>query len=93
MVSSLPETMRPPSGLNAANRWEETFQMLQNYAKEHRTSRVPYKYQVDGFRLGAWVTEQRSQYAKGKLDSSKSSRLEKLPAWTWNPPTGVWIKA
>ena len=55
------------------------------------TSRVPYKYKAGGFRLGTWVSEQRSQYAKGKLDSSKSTRLEKLPGWTWNPPTGVWI--
>ncbi|VAZ85582.1 hypothetical protein LAUMK42_04420 [Mycobacterium persicum] len=65
--------------------------MLQQYAKEHRTSRVPYTYKVGGFGLGAWVSGQRSQYAKGKLDSSRQKRLERLPGWTWNPPTGIWI--
>ncbi|MGV7633065.1 Helicase associated domain protein [Mycobacterium kansasii] len=74
-----------------ADQWEETFRMLQQYAKEHRTSRVPYTYKVGGFGLGAWVSGQRSQYAKGKLDSSRQKRLERLPGWTWNPPTGIWI--
>lgn len=69
-----------------ADQWDETFEMLQIYVRGHRTSRVPYSYQVGGFGLGAWVSGQRSLYAKGKLDSSKSTRLEALIDWTWNPP-------
>lgn len=71
-----------------ADRWEKTFHMLQGYAKEHRTSRVPYSDKVDGINLGVWLSEQRSQYAKGTLDPSRQRRLERLPGWTWNPPTG-----
>ena len=71
-----------------ADRWEETFHMLQEYAKEHRTSRVPYSYKANGVNLGVWVSEQRSQYAKGKLDPTRQKRLERLPGWTWNPRPG-----
>jgi superfamily II DNA or RNA helicase len=73
----------------AADQWEESFHMLQRHAREHGTSRVPYASEVDGFRLGVWVSWQRSQYAKGKLESTRQTRLERLPGWTWNnPPTG-----
>lgn len=74
-----------------ADQWEKAFHLLQQYVDEHGTSRVPYTCQVDGFRLGAWVSGQRSQYSKGKLVPSRQTRLEQLPEWTWHPPTGVWI--
>jgi superfamily II DNA or RNA helicase len=72
-----------------ADQWDDTFQLLMHFVDEHGTSRVPYKYKIDGFGLGAWLSGQRSLYAKGNLDSSRQQRLECLPAWTWNPPTGV----
>jgi len=70
------------------DRWEGNFRMLQNYAADHRTSRVPYSYESDGIKLGVWVSGQRSQYAKGKLDPLRQRRLEQLPGWTWNTPAG-----
>lgn len=68
-----------------ADKWEQAFHALQKYAKEHRTSQVPYSYEIDDFRLGVWVSWQRSEYAKGKLDPSRQRRLERLPGWTWTP--------
>jgi len=80
-LESVPGWSWDPHG----DQWEQTFRMLQQYAKEHRTSRVPYTCKVDGLGLGAWVSGQRSQYAKGKLDPWRQKRLERLPGWTWDP--------
>lgn len=49
-----------------ADRWDAAFNLLEKYAEEHRTSRVPYSYKVDDLKLGVWVSEQRSQYSKGE---------------------------
>ena len=68
-----------------ADQWEEAFHLFETYAKEHNGSRVPYSYEVGGFKLGVWVSWQRSQYAKGKLDPTRQKRLERLPGWTWTP--------
>lgn len=74
-----------------SDKWFDAFRLLVAYVENHGTSRVPYKYKVNGFGLGAWVSGQRRQYAKGKLDSSRQSKLEQLPGWIWKPPTGIWI--
>jgi helicase associated protein len=53
------------------------------YVKEHRTSRLPYSYEIDDFRLGVWVSWHRSEYAKVKLNPSRERQLQRLPGWTW----------
>jgi superfamily II DNA or RNA helicase len=71
-----------------ADQWEKAFHILETYAEEHHTTRVPYSYEVGDFKLGVWVYGRRSQYTKGKLDTSRQRRLEGLPGWTWNLPGG-----
>jgi superfamily II DNA or RNA helicase len=66
-----------------AAQWDEAFDLLKEYAQQHRTSRVPYSYEANGIKLGQWASIQRSQYAKAKLTPSRQSRLEKLPGWVW----------
>ena len=66
-----------------AEQWDKAFVLLKEYIKKHRTSQVPFSYEVDGVKLGQWVWIQRGRYAKGKLDPSRQGRLEKLPRWTW----------
>lgn len=66
-----------------AEQWERAFNLLEEYARQHRTSRVPYSYKVNGVKLGQWASIQRSEYAKGKLARSRQSRLEGLPGWVW----------
>ncbi|WP_201408832.1 DEAD/DEAH box helicase [Mycobacterium paraintracellulare] len=70
-----------------ADQWEKAFKLLEEYTSEHGTSRVPYTYKHNGFRLGVWVYEQRSQYAKGKLDPLRQKRLKRLRGWTWDART------
>jgi transcriptional regulator with XRE-family HTH domain len=64
-----------------ADQWEQGFRRLQDYVKRNGDARVPQAEIVDGFRLGAWVTQQR--HDKEALDSDRARRLEALPGWTW----------
>jgi hypothetical protein len=70
------------------DRWESTFRLLQTYTDEKGTSQVPYAYALDGVKLGTWVSEQRSQYAKGRLNPERQAGLEALPGWEWSPQRG-----
>ena len=67
-----------------ADAWDGNYGRLLDYVKTHGTSRVPPKYTVDGFRLGAWVQKQRSVYAAGRLGLERQHRLEALPKWRWS---------
>lgn len=51
-------------------------------AREGR-ARVPSSHVENGFRLGAWVIEQRSAYREGGLSDERFARLEALPGWGW----------
>jgi transcriptional regulator with XRE-family HTH domain len=64
-----------------ADRWEEGFGRLQDYVKRNGDARVPGAMIVDGYRLGAWVIQQR--HDKEALDSDRARRLEALPGWAW----------
>ena len=67
-----------------ADQWEEGFSRLQDYVKGHGDARVPRSYKVDGYRLGSWINSQRTDHAKGTLDTDRQRRLEDLPGWTWD---------
>jgi superfamily II DNA or RNA helicase len=70
-----------------ATQWEEGFRRLLDYAKQHRHARVPAAYSVDGYRLGAWVNVQRTQYSKGTLKADRANRLQEVPGWVWKVST------
>ena len=73
-----------------ADRWEEGFGYLLHNAERQGHTRVSASYKADGYRLGQWVTVQRTSYGNGKLDADRIRRLEELPGWTWNILTGQW---
>ena len=73
-----------------ADDWEEGFSRLLDYVDRHGPARVPLSYTVDGYKLGQWVSVQRTRRAKGTLDSDHQHRLEGLPGWTWDPRTDQW---
>ena len=73
-----------------ADQWEEGFRRLLDYVERHGDARVLASYAVDGYRLGKWVSTQRSNYAKGTLDADRERRLEELPGWTWDPVADQW---
>jgi len=70
--------------------WGFRYGLLERYAEREGHPRVPQGHVEDGFRLGAWVTNQRVFYGRGTLEADRIRRLEKLPGWTWDPHSDRW---
>ena len=72
-------------------KWEQGFRRLQQYVDQHGDAQVEAKYTTaDGYRLGAWVTQQRYKQSSGALDPDRFARLEKIKGWEWRIGTGNW---
>jgi superfamily II DNA or RNA helicase len=68
--------------------WDEGFEHLQAYVREHKHCRVPARYKTsDGFRLGQWVSVRR--LSQDKLSSERKKRLDSL-GFEWDPFTADW---
>jgi hypothetical protein len=64
--------------------WETGFSRLERFVARERTARVPRGHVEDGFLLGAWVKEQRTNHRKGRLSDERAARLGALPGWVWD---------
>jgi hypothetical protein len=70
--------------------WKHQYTRLLEYTKYHGTARIPVSYVTpDGFRLGRWTFSQRRLYRLQKMSAIKTTALEGLPGWRWNPKSGV----
>ena len=68
--------------------WEEGFAAVERFVKREGHARVPKAHREDGFRLGAWVANQRVR--KGGFDPERRERLEALPGWVWDVNEAGW---
>lgn len=71
-------------------RWEFWYGLLQDYASESGTARVPVDHVIDGYALGRWASVQRSYYANNTLADSRREKLEDLPGWSWDLAADQW---
>jgi superfamily II DNA or RNA helicase len=71
--------------------WEFWFGLLEQFVDDTGHARVNAAYEFDGYRLGAWVANQRAQYAKGVLKPERQSLLESVSGWTWDPVADYWV--
>jgi hypothetical protein len=61
------------------DRWEEGYNQLLSYVREHNSARVPQGYRVAGIDLGSWVTRQRTRHRQDTLTKDQKTRLSKFP--------------
>ena len=62
--------------------WEKEFAALVAYVKAKGNARVPYEYRnANGYRLGLWVTTQRSK--RHSMSADRHRRLAKVKGWMW----------
>ena len=72
-------------------RWEAGYDHLLDYVKEYGDALVPLSYEAaDGYRLGAWISQQRLRYGKNTLDADRVHRLEEVRGWVWNTVVDKW---
>jgi hypothetical protein len=63
--------------------WEQGFEHLQAFVKEHKHCRVPTEYKSpDGYKLGQWVSNKR--LSQDKLSHERKARLDAL-GFDWDP--------
>jgi superfamily II DNA or RNA helicase len=72
------------------DQWEDGFRQLREYVERTGNARVPNSFTVDGYKLGGWVSTQRSFYAKGRLHPDRQRRLQDLPGWSWQSKADQW---
>jgi superfamily II DNA or RNA helicase len=71
-----------------ATDWQEGFEHLQAFKKEHGHCRVPAKYKSpDGYRLGGWVRVNRTR--QERISADRRERLDALN-FDWNPFAADW---
>jgi superfamily II DNA or RNA helicase len=71
--------------------WEEGFRRLAEYTRQHGQAQMPQTYtEADGYKLGSWVTWQRTNRDKGVLSEDRIKRLEALPGWSSDPGADAW---
>ena len=62
--------------------WEDGYAQLKAYVKTEGTAEVPTAYRTaEGFKLGHWVSKQRSN--RKTLSADRRRRLERVKGWAW----------
>lgn len=73
--------------------WEEGYLHAKSWHTANGTLAVPSGCVCDdGFKLGAWLTRQRTAYKSGKLPADKISALEEI-GMCWSPADEKWQDA
>lgn len=59
-------------------RWEECYYIAKKYFEMFGNINIPVNYILDGYRIGDWISKQRSSYRKGLLSEEKVNKLTDL---------------
>lgn len=69
--------------------WNDGYKHLKQYIEVNGSSLVPKDYVLfDGFKLGSWVSKQRSK--RNELPLHRIQKLEALSNWTWDSLEARW---
>ncbi|MEU3877654.1 Helicase associated domain protein [Streptomyces sp. NPDC029704] len=68
--------------------WQKNLDTLAAYRKEFGDTLVPQRYEYNGIRLGAFVSQMRAKYTAGKLSAQRISDLERV-GMAWSDEHGL----
>jgi len=71
--------------------WEEMFDVLKEYKKDHGHCNVPCDWVENNLKLGVWVSNQRSKYRNNTLSKDRIKRLKDIDL-VWNRLGSHWEK-
>ena len=72
-------------------KWEQGYALAMNYAAKHGDLNVPVNYTTEeGEKLGAWILNQRTAYAKEMLSQDQLGRLEEIGIYWGNRNDRQW---
>lgn len=74
--------------------WDFWYGLLEDYIDHTGSSRAPHQYTTsNGFKLGAWLSNQRTMCKAGKLSQIRQDKLSSLPNWSWQQQDDDWNDA
>lgn len=59
-------------------KWMQNYQLAEAFYEEHGNLVIPHDYEVEGQKLGIWISSQRESYAKGRLSEEQIHLLEAI---------------
>ena len=75
---------------HSTSSWEMWFGLLQAFEEANEHCLVPKGFLFNNFKLGNWVSSQRSKYNISQLEEEKIQRLQSLKGWSWKPFEDQW---
>jgi hypothetical protein len=73
-----------------AEAWERGYAVLTRFVEREGQARITRNHVEDGFRLGDWVAEQRSN--RQNMSAERRARLESVGGWSWNAVEDSWME-
>ena len=65
-------------------KWEIGFEELKKYEKLYGNTNISDKYKANnGYSLGGWIYQQRTNYRKNKILPERKSKLDNIKDWVW----------
>ncbi|MCD8109559.1 MAG: helicase associated domain-containing protein, partial [Clostridiales bacterium] len=58
--------------------WDKYFEQVKQYYQLHGNLSIPKTYEVDGLKLGNWLSHQKSAYRAGRLSERRSGKLREI---------------
>lgn len=74
-----------------SGQWEKNYRLLVQFQQREKNCNVPYHHTVDGINLGTWLSTQRHEKKRGKLDRSLEKRLDEIGV-VWDLLSEQWEK-
>lgn len=62
--------------------WQTNLAIVQKFVGQNQ--KLPLTTaEIDGIKIGSWITNQRTAFRKNKISKTRQETLEAIPQWTW----------